>query len=151
MTKISGIAHYLDETREKIVIAALRAYGDRAGLPTDAERKTAVELADALENDTYLLESTTPPDPENADKIDYSAPTPAEGAATAHERELAITAAAFVRDGVVLLEQLHDSSDPVFERPGVASFRFCTYPEGSYKVTVEKISDGDLTSRGNGQ
>lgn len=53
--------------------------------------------------------------------------------------ELEITAAAFVRDGLVLLENLHESTDPEFVSNGVARFEFVTFPEGRYRVTVEKL------------
>lgn len=57
------ISRYIDRDLETMIVRALRAYvSEFDGAAPDAEIEMARDYADALENDTYLLETTTPPD-----------------------------------------------------------------------------------------
>lgn len=55
------ISRYIEPELEWLIVAALRAIGTNP-LLTREQRRLSWEYADALENDTYLLETTTPPD-----------------------------------------------------------------------------------------
>lgn len=56
------IAHYLNPKIEETIIAALRLYGENFVSTGDTHiGQPALDYADALENDTFLLETTTEP------------------------------------------------------------------------------------------
>ncbi len=58
-----GISHYLDAELERTIVRALRCYvSEYTGAAPDTEILIAENYADALENDTYLLETATPRD-----------------------------------------------------------------------------------------
>lgn len=57
------IAQYINPDLELLIVRALRLYVEEyTGAAPEDEVQQAADYADALENDTYLLESTTPPD-----------------------------------------------------------------------------------------
>jgi hypothetical protein len=58
------ISHYLEPREEEIIAAALRLWARMAASPgpTPDERQWALDYADALENDTFLLETVSSPD-----------------------------------------------------------------------------------------
>lgn len=56
-----GTGHYLDEATEQLIIRALR-HAVRSGEFLGAEAGNAIDYADALENDTFLLETVTSPE-----------------------------------------------------------------------------------------
>ena len=56
--------NYLKPDLENLIVRALRLYVEEYnGAAPEEEVKLAEDYADALENDTYLIETTTPPDP----------------------------------------------------------------------------------------
>lgn len=58
---MAPISRYIEPELEKLIVSGLRALVHFEPT-TEAERKLANDYADALENDTYLLETTTPPE-----------------------------------------------------------------------------------------
>ncbi len=63
MQKFDGVSHYLAPELEALILRALRLYVEEfSGAAPQAEIEMAGSYADALENDTYLLETTAPPD-----------------------------------------------------------------------------------------
>lgn len=64
MQVANGITHYLDDGMEQLIVRALEFFVDRAdgtSLATDAEIEQARVYATALTNDTWLCETTEPP------------------------------------------------------------------------------------------
>jgi hypothetical protein len=55
------IARYIDVSLEADIVLALR-HAVESGVLLGASAVNATDYADALENDTYLMETTTPPD-----------------------------------------------------------------------------------------
>jgi hypothetical protein len=64
MQQFNGISHYIGSDMDNIIVRALRLFVDQldgTSKATKDEIDLASNYANALENDTYLLETTTPP------------------------------------------------------------------------------------------
>lgn len=57
----ANVGHYVGHRTETIIIEALRLYAAFKHMPPNEKSRAAKDYADALENDTWLVETTAPP------------------------------------------------------------------------------------------